>query len=130
MNTKNKTVLLVDDDADFLYQTELRLKQEGYTVITADGEEAAETVLQETRPDIAVIDLMMERMDGGFTLAYHIKKIDNNIPVVMISGVTGETGISFDAATDEERNWVKADVFMAKPVRFEQLIRTIKKLAG
>lgn len=41
----------------------------------------------------------------------------------MVTGVTGETGIEFDAATNEERAWIKADELLAKPVRPEQLLK-------
>jgi CheY-like chemotaxis protein len=71
---------------------------------------------------------MMEHMDGGFALCYHIKKKNGRIPVILISAVTSETGLEFDAATDEERSWVKADVMLTKPVRFEQLKREIDRL--
>lgn len=70
----------------------------------------------------------MENMDGGFALAYHIKKKDPKIPVIIASGVTSETGIEFDAKTDEEKSWIKADAFLAKPIRFEQLEKEINTL--
>jgi CheY-like chemotaxis protein len=126
--TDNKTILIVDDDVDFLTQQELVLKAAGYNVIAAGGQAQAEEILAEKRPDLAVVDLMMEHQDGGFALCYHIKKKDPSIPVILVSAVTSETGLEFDAATDEERSWVKADVMLAKPVRFEQLKREIDRL--
>ena len=71
---------------------------------------------------------MMERMDDGFVLCYDIKKKNADIPVIMVTGVSRETGMEFDAATDEERSWLKADVILAKPIRFEQLTREIDRL--
>ncbi len=126
-NTK-KTILLVDDDIDFLMQTESILKKAGFKTVTANSQAEAEEILKKVKPDLAVLDLMMENMDGGFALAYHIKKMDNSIPVIIASAVTNETGIEFDAATDEEKSWIKADLFLAKPVREEQLIAHIEKL--
>ncbi|MCD4665384.1 MAG: response regulator [Bacteroidales bacterium] len=123
-----KTILIVDDDLDYLAQMEVNLKQAGFNVITADSQARAEEILTGIRPDLAIVDLMMENMDGGFALSYHIKKMDKTIPVIIVSAVTSETGLEFDAATDEERSWVKADEFLAKPVRFEQLIREINRL--
>jgi len=128
MVNNKKTVLLVDDDTDFLYQTEIQLKNAGFNVLKAQGQKPAEDILKNAKPDLAIIDLMMENVDGGFALAYHIKKIDRDIPVIIVSSVTGETGIAFDASTEEEKNWVKADVFLAKPLRFEQLKKEINKL--
>jgi two-component system, OmpR family, response regulator len=124
----NLTVLIVDDDPDFLLQQETNLKAAGVTVITAESRKDAEALLDDQRPDIAIIDLMMEEMDGGFVLSYSIKKKDPTIPVIIVSAVTNESGYSFDAQTDEEKSWVKADAFLAKPIRFEQLKYEIERL--
>ncbi|MFW5857019.1 MAG: response regulator transcription factor [Planctomycetota bacterium] len=128
--SQKKTILVVDDDPDFLLQQQVQLEAAGYEVIPAPGRAEAEALLAERRPDIAVIDLMMEDQDAGFALAYHIKKREEAIPVVIVSGVANETGLAFDAATQEERSWIKADAFLAKPVRFEQLTREIERLTG
>jgi hypothetical protein len=45
----------------------------------------------------------------------------------MITGVSSETGIEFDAVTDEERSWLKADSLLVKPVRYEQLKREMAR---
>ena len=123
-----KTILVVDDDVDFLEQMKTILTAAGYEVITAEGESPAMEILKARRPDIALVDLMMEHMDGGFSLCYHIKKQDPTIPVILVTAVTHETGLEFDASTDEERSWVKADAMLAKPVRFEQLERELERL--
>lgn len=65
---KSYTILIVDDDPDYLYQQELQLKNAGYTVLTADGQAAAREILADTKPDLAIFDLMMDNPDGGFCL--------------------------------------------------------------
>ncbi|MCK9244876.1 MAG: response regulator [Candidatus Marinimicrobia bacterium] len=127
MNTAKK-ILLVDDDIDFLVQIQTRLKAQQYDVITAEGQQDAEKILAETKPDLAILDLMMEQVDGGFALAYHLKQKYPDVPIILCTAVASETGIEFDASTDEERSWIKADVFLPKPVRFEQLAREIERL--
>lgn len=122
-----KTVLLVDDDIDLLNQLELQFQAAGFNVITADSQEAAELILKNTHPDVVVSDLMMENLDGGFSLSYHIKKKDPLIPVIIITGVTQELGFRFYTDTEEERRWIKADAVLNKPVRFEQLLKEIQK---
>ena len=127
-HTETKTVLIVDDDVDFLAQQRILLESAGFRVLSAEGQKPAEEILKTQRPDLAVVDLMMEHVDGGFALCYHIKKKDPTIPIILVTAVTSETGLEFDASTDEEKSWVKADAFLAKPVRFEQLLAQIEKL--
>lgn len=124
----SKTILLVDPDADYVRHMTQELEKLGFKVLTADSARQAEELLARTRPDMAITELMLEEMDAGFTLSYHIKKRDPTIAVVLVTNVTGKTDIEFDAATAEERSWVKADAMLPKPVRFEQLLREIERL--
>jgi len=123
-----RTILLVDDDTDFLFQLQAEFTAAGYEVLTAPNGKQALEVLAGIRPDLCVVDLMMEKADMGFTLCYKIKKKDPSIPVIMVTSVTHETGIDFDATTQEERSWIKADALLDKPVRFEQLQREVTRL--
>ena len=126
--TETKTVLIVDDDEDFLLQQKVLLENAGFQVITANGQAAAEEILRDRTPDAALVDLMMEEQDGGFALCHHIKRDHPDMPVILVTAVQSETGLSFDAATDEERSWVKADAMLTKPVRGEQLVRELNRL--
>ena len=128
--TEAKRILVVDDDIDYLEQQELRLKAAGYTVETAESVAQAQERLAAGVPDLAILDLMLEDSDGGFSLAYRIKKLSPQTPVIIITGVAHETGLEFDARTSEERSWIKADLMLAKPVRFEQLLAEIDNLLG
>jgi CheY-like chemotaxis protein len=123
-----KAALLVDDDPDYLASMELMLQGAGFAVTTAESIQQATDRLGDLDPDVAIVDLMLEESDAGFTLCHRIKKKNESIPVIMVSGVMSETGFDFDAATPEERAWIKADAFLAKPVRFEQLSRELTRL--
>lgn len=128
MSGAQKTVLVVDDDEDFRAQMALQLEAAGFAVVTADGETAALAALDGPAPDLAVIDLMMEHVDGGFALAYRLKKRQPPVPVIMVTGVAAETGLDFTAATDGAEGWMRVDALLSKPVRFEQLRREIARL--
>ena len=125
---QGKTILMFDDDPDFLLAQKTRLEALGAKVVQSDTSEGAEQLLAETKPDVMLADLMMENDDTGFDLCYRAKKLMPDLPIVMVTGVAGETGIEFDAATREERSWVKADVVLVKPIRFEQLQAEIERL--
>lgn len=118
-------ILLVDDNPDFVDSLRIPLEAAGHEVTTADGAKAAQAAFARRQPDIALIDLMMEEPDGGFTLCHEFKKHAPRMPVIIISAIKSDTGMDFDATTHEERAWIKADAFLAKPIRFEQLEREI-----
>jgi CheY-like chemotaxis protein len=122
------TVLLVDDDDDFLFQQRLQLEKAGFDVISAQGQGQAEEIVARIRPDVAVVDVMMEHPDAGFVLCHHIRKKDPSIPIILVTSVNSETGMDFDMATEEDRAWIKADALLAKPIRFEQLRGEIDRL--
>lgn len=123
-----KTVLLVDDDEDFLFQQRMLLEAAGFRVVAVQGQADAEAALVRQHPDLAVIDVMMEQPDAGFTLCHRIHKMDASIPVVLVTSVNGETGLDFNLASDENRSWIKADAMLAKPIRFEQLKSEIDRV--
>ncbi len=122
------TVLIVDDDPDFRLQQRVSLEAAGYTVVEVDHAADAVDTMEKHNPDIAVIDLMMEETDSGFTLCHKLKRKRPEMPVIMVTAVASETGIEFGADTGEERNWVKADAMLAKPIRFEQLKKEMDRL--
>jgi len=128
MDYSGKTVLLVDDDHDYLMQMQMQLEAAKFKVVTAESQKEAEELLADLRPDLAIVDLMMENMDGGFVLCHRIKRLNKAIPVIMVTAVSSETGIEFDAVGPGERSWLKADALLTKPVRFEQLKREIERL--
>ncbi|MCK5035963.1 MAG: response regulator [Candidatus Sabulitectum sp.] len=125
--TEIKKVLVVDDDSDFLIQTEMMFSTRGYEVITAPGRKEAEETFDSFTPGIAVIDLMMENDDDGFVLAYRIKKRFPECVVIMVTNVTGETGIQFPGE-DDSSGWINADAILSKPVRFEQIQEELNKI--
>jgi DNA-binding response OmpR family regulator len=125
---KQKTILIVDDDTDYLFQMKMALREMGFEVITADTQKEAETITEKTRPDLAVLDLMMENQDTGFVLCHKLKNRYPDLPIIIVSAVTAETGMLFDVTTEEERDWIKADLFLDKGIRMDQLYKEIKKL--
>jgi CheY-like chemotaxis protein len=125
-----KKILVVDDDLDILERMTAILSGAGYEVVTAEGRVAAEEVMLKMKPDLAICDLMMEEKDSGFVLSYQIKKLYPDTPVILLTAVTGATGLSFSTQDSESQSWVKADKWMDKPVRPEQLKEEVRRLLG
>jgi CheY-like chemotaxis protein len=125
-----KKILVVDDDVDILEQMTAMLTAANYEVIAAEGRAAAEEAILKTKPDLAILDLMMEEKDSGFVLSHQIKKLYPDMPVILLTAVTGATGLSFAAQSPDARSWIKVDRIMDKPVRPEQLKAEIHHLLG
>lgn len=123
-----RRIMLVDDDTDFLAQQKLRFEQAGYEVVAAESPDKARTESAQSRPDLVVVDLMMGDMDAGIVLAHEFKRARPELPIILVTGVTRETGLVFDADTAEERRWLWVDKVMAKPVRFAQLRDEVETL--
>ena len=123
--TLKPLILLVDDDADYLFQTRFALEKAGFRVITADTMDGAELLISERIPNLAIFDLMMERDDAGFILSYHAKKKHPSMPVILLTAVTAETGRQFSAGST---GWIKADLYLEKGLHPDQLIEHVNSL--
>jgi CheY-like chemotaxis protein len=126
MEEKKFKILVVEDDADMMEQMDMYLTSRGYDVIKAYTQKEAEEIIDRESFDGAVLDLMLENPDSGFVLSHKIKKSFRERPVIIITSVTKETGIYFDKENDNN-NWIKADVFLQKELRFEQVDAELKK---
>lgn len=123
-----KTILLTDDDPDYLFQMKMKLEKMGFAVIQAEGQKEAERILDSVKPDLAILDLMMETEDSGFVLAYKLKKKYPDVPVIIATAVAAETGMHFESGASGNRDWIKADLFLDKGIRSDQLHKEIKRL--
>ena len=124
----SKTILVADDDSDYLYQLCFYLQKSGYRVISAGSEKETLLILDKEKPDLAIFDLMMENEDSGFKLSYRLKKKYPSVPVIIATGVSSETGINFGLHSEEDRQWIKADAYLEKGVRHDQILAEVQKL--
>jgi CheY-like chemotaxis protein len=123
-----KKILLIDDDVDLIEMNRALLTVMGYDVDFAyNGEEGIEKI-NAWQPDLVLLDVMMNSPGEGFEVARRIKSDHNlcKIPVVMLSAVNNESGFSLRVGPDQE--WNPVDAFIDKPVRKEQLLKTIRNL--
>lgn len=124
----SKTILLADDDPDYLFQVTFYLQKAGYRVIAAGSQKEAERILETGKPDLAIFDLMMENEDSGFILSHKLKRKYPDVPVIIATAVASETGIPFALQTEEDRKWIKADKYLEKGLLPEQLLNEVSKL--
>jgi DNA-binding response OmpR family regulator len=129
---KYKKILLVDDDIDLLEQNKTLLESKGFVVVTAENGEDGFKLFQREKPDAAIVDLIMEQMDSGFILCYKIKKTEHGkkIPVFILTSATYETGFKFSVSSPEEKEWIKSDGILNKPVVVEELIAKLENFCA
>jgi two-component system, OmpR family, response regulator len=123
-----KTILLVDDDIDYLLQLKNKIEIMGFETILAESQKECERIIETYKPGLAIIDLMMENEDSGFVLSYKIKKKYPDTPVILATSEAAPTGIDFFSEPGQEKSWVKADLILDKGARSDQLEKEIKKL--
>jgi len=124
---KQLKVLVVDDDVDFVRITKAMLEKSGYVVVTAfNGQEGREKARSE-RPDLIILDAMMETETEGFHVAYDIRK-DAELkatPIIMLTAINMR---DFPWKVEKDETWLPVDVFLDKPVSSERLVAEVDKV--
>ena len=128
MSDIKKTILIADDDPDYLFQMKLYVESFGFNVITADNQKEAEELILNEIFDLAIFDLMMENDDSGFILCYKLKRKKPEVPIILATAVSSETGINFGIDSESDKQWIKADLYLEKGIRKDQLHKEINKL--
>jgi CheY-like chemotaxis protein len=125
----NYKVLIVDDDPDIISALTAIIENSGFSVIFAYNKKEGMEKLIAEKPDIAVLDVMMETDQAGFEMSREIKSMPDfkNLPIIMLTGVGQVTGVNFQAAMSD-KDWLPADSYIEKPVEPDELIEEIKNL--
>jgi CheY-like chemotaxis protein len=133
MKTK-RSVLLVDDDVDFLAAHTLAFEAAGFEVhVARNGTEAME-VAARVCPDVAVLDVVMDSPDEGFSLARSLRQDvrTRDIRLVVLSSVNEanrQRGLDFRYSDrDRDERWLPVDRVLDKPVKPKKLISILEQL--
>lgn len=120
-----KTVLLVDDDNDFLLPLVAAVKKE-YAVLTANSGAECLAIVEKSRPDLIVMDVMMSTLSDGLETAKKLKINEDtrSIPLIMLTGVNEH----FDYREQIDESYFPNDKWIDKPIKPERLLKEIKSL--
>lgn len=125
-----KKILIVDDDRDVFESMKIVLEAEGYCVDWATNGADAITKARSMRPDLMILDVMMNTDDEGFQVTYTMKQDPqlSSIPIVMVTSVGARTGFSFDRKKDED--FLPVNEFLEKPVDPRVLVDKVRENLG
>lgn len=119
--TAPRSVLVVDDESNFVILLERVLSKKGYQVKTATNAQQALSLSQMGRFDLAVIDIRMEPMDG-LSLLVELKQMLPDLKVIMLTAYpTYETRI-----TSVQKG---ASAYFTKPVELGTFLDTVRQLS-
>ncbi|GAB4371187.1 MAG: response regulator [Acidobacteriota bacterium] len=122
-----KRILLVDDDPVFVEAVSAVLETRYAVDSAANGTEALEKIAR-SKPDLVVLDVMMDHLSEGFDVARHLRSDPEtrSIPIIMLTGVDQVYNVRMEV----EETWVPCDRYLEKPVPPEELLRHIEELIG
>jgi len=125
---KNKTVLLVDDDKEYINSLEELLTSVGYKVLIAHNGKEALAHTEKTRPDAIILDVMMDSDTEGFEVSRVISKTEalNGLPVILVTGISREMNLPFRFEPHKELLPVRAVI--DKPVDPSDLLKKLEEL--
>ena len=124
-------VLIIDDDPDIVEAMKVVLESKDYQVSSAkNGEEGLKKVRVQ-KPNLIILDVMMEAVDKGFEVARVLKNDKNyeHIPILMLTAIKERTGLDFKNEAGDEA-WLPVDDYVEKPLKPDELILKVKRLLG
>lgn len=125
-------ILIIDDDPDIVTSVQLTLESVGHKIISApNGEEGVKQIKAE-RPDMIILDVMMDTKTEGFQLALKLRNPDptseyaayKDIPILMLTAIHSTTPLHFEPDVD----YLPVELFVDKPIDPDDLINRVNWL--
>jgi CheY-like chemotaxis protein len=125
-------ILMIDDDPDMVLAVRLCLDGAGYEVFDARNAETGLSRLAEIKPDLIILDVMMDSATEGFQAALKLHSADpdspyaaySQVPIVMLTALHSTTDLRFTPDAD----YLPVDAFLDKPIDPDKLIKTVGDL--
>jgi CheY-like chemotaxis protein len=122
-------ILVIDDDPDVLLSVRMCLEKAGHTISEAkNGREGLEMIKAE-RPELVILDVMMDTSTEGFQLALRLRNPDptselaayRDIPILMLTAIHSTTPLRFEPDID----YLPVELFVDKPIDPEDLVKKV-----
>ena len=122
MKKSNFTILVADDDPDYLFQTISNLEKSGYRTVAVESQSEAELNLVIACPLSDSSDRPPANVAPRPPDFRRYSRAPNH------PAVSHETGLSFSLDSEHEKSWIRADRYLEKGIRAEQLDQEVMKL--
>lgn len=128
-------ILIVDDDKDLVQSIAQVLRSNKYEVAEAySGQEGLVKLLAE-KPDLMILDIMMERDTAGFEAVYQIRdkrdsskyKAVKDVPIIILTAINQVTNNRF-SLNQEESFLPKVNDFLTKPINLDVMLEKVKAI--
>ena len=117
-------ILLVDDDPDVVEAETLFLEAAGHKVVAAYNRADGMAAVAAEKPDLLILDIMMEQPDDGIAMAQDLRRQGCALPILMLSSIGKVTNLEYG----KDDAIVPADDFLEKPVEPDTLVEKVNAL--
>jgi CheY-like chemotaxis protein len=127
---QTKKILIADDDEQMVKAMKVLLEKASFKTVSTNDPKEVVSLAKKEKPDLIILDIMFDGITGpdGFEISRKIAADSElgSIPVIILSGVKKIISSNFEVKPDRE--WLPVSVFIDKPVRPDQLLKTINDL--
>lgn len=116
-------IAVIDDDPDIREASTLVLTAKGYEVIVASNPKDGYELVVNNKPNLIILDVMMDEPDDGFFLAQKFRRNNIKTPILMYTSVSKTVGMDFGKS-----DMVPVDDFVEKPITPDLLIQKVEAL--
>ncbi len=123
-----KKILIVDDDPD-IRRALVAVLEGKYELKTAAGREEAGEALKSFKPELVILDVMMETVSSGFDLSRELKqdKRLGGMKILMLTSVDSAMNIDFKSSAGDP-DWLPVDDYLSKPIEPKVLLQKVANL--
>jgi DNA-binding response OmpR family regulator len=120
MKDSKHVIMVVDDDQDVLDGLRAILESGGYTMVEAPSAKEATKVFKDEKPDLLIVDVMMERIDAGLNFVKMVRDSGSKVPMYMLSSVGDE--LSKNVSSSD----LGVEGILQKPLDSEFILRVLE----
>jgi CheY-like chemotaxis protein len=129
----SRKILIVDDDVDLVDSLAQALIQNGYSIARAHSAGEGLRRLLAEKPDLVILDVMMETDTAGFEMAYQVRNRRTHsryaefrdVPIILLTAINQATNSRF-SLNEKDSFLPNVNDFVTKPFRMDELIEKVK----